>query len=103
MSKVQEINIILPDEIKDRLAKGEKLNIIDVREDKEVAEGMIPGAQHIPLGDLPDSHEKIQKTDEIIMVCRSGARSGRACEYLQHLGFKGMKNMAGGMLEWEKL
>lgn len=103
MSEELEINIIHPDEVKARLAKGEKLNIIDVREDDEVAEGMIPGALHIRLGDLPHSHEKLQKTDEIIMVCRSGRRSERACEYLQLLGFKGMKNMVGGMLEWETL
>jgi rhodanese-related sulfurtransferase len=99
----EDYAIILPDEVKERLSKGEELNIIDVREDEEVAAGMIPGAKHIRLGDLPFSHEKIQKTDEIIMVCRSGGRSGKACEYLQLLGFKGLKNMAGGMLEWETL
>jgi rhodanese-related sulfurtransferase len=100
---MDEIVLISPAEIKARLAKGEALNIIDVREDDEVVEGMIPGAQHIPLGDLPASLENIKKTDEIIMVCRSGARSGRAVEYLQLLGMKGLKNMSGGMLEWHQL
>jgi len=95
------VDTILPSEIKERLARGEQLNIVDVREDDEVAAGMIPGAKHIPLGQLPDRHEEIAKTDEIILVCRSGNRSGRAFGYLDSLGYKGLKNMTGGMLEWE--
>lgn len=94
---------ISPKEIKERLEKGEKLNIIDVREAEEVALGMMPGAKHLPLGDIPFRHQEIPKTEEIIMVCRSGNRSGKACEYLESLGFKGLKNMIGGMLDWEKL
>lgn len=97
------LNEILPSEVKQRLEQGEELNIIDVREDEEVAEGMIPGAKHIPLGQLPFKHESIEKTDEIIMVCRSGQRSGKAVEYLELLGYKGAKNMIGGMLEWNNL
>jgi len=95
--------IITPSEVKERLSKGEKLTLIDVREAEEVQEGMIPGAKHIPLGELPYRYQEIDTTGEIIMVCRSGARSGRACEYLEHLGLKGLKNMTGGMLEWETL
>ncbi len=94
---------ILPIEVKERLAKGEQLTIIDVREDEEVAAGMIPGAQHIPLGTLPFRHGEIPEKDEIIVVCRSGNRSGRAYDYLQSLGYHGLKNMTGGMLEWDKL
>lgn len=93
---------ILPSELKQRLLNGEQLTIIDVREDEEVAAGMIPGAVHIPLGELPERHDQIQQADEIILVCRSGNRSGKAFGYLESLGFKGLKNMSGGMLEWEK-
>ncbi|MBP1996500.1 rhodanese-like domain-containing protein [Paenibacillus eucommiae] len=95
------MELILPQEIKDRLAKGEELTIVDVREDDEVAAGMIAGAQHIPLGELPDRHTEIkQNGEEIILVCRSGNRSGKALNYLESLGYKGLKNMTGGMLEW---
>lgn len=94
------MDTITPSEIKKRLNSGEPLNIVDVREDEEVAAGMIPGAKHIPLGELPDRHGEIQKTDEIILVCRSGNRSARALGYLESLGYKGLKNMTGGMLEW---
>lgn len=97
------MNTILPQEVKKRLENGEKLNIIDVREDEEVANGMIPGAKHIPLGFLPDRYSEIDRTGEVIMVCRSGNRSGKACDYLEALGFTNMVNMSGGMLEWDKL
>ncbi|WNR46527.1 rhodanese-like domain-containing protein [Paenibacillus roseipurpureus] len=92
---------ILPTEIKARLAQGEKLTIVDVREDEEVAEGMITGAIHIPLGQIPERLSEIPKHDEVILVCRSGNRSSRALGYLEANGFKGLKNMTGGMLAWE--
>lgn len=97
------MDTITPQEVRERLNNGESLNIIDVREDEEVAKGMIPGAQHIRLGDLPERLNDIKQTGEIILVCRSGGRSGRACEYLEHMGFSGLKNMVGGMLKWNEL
>lgn len=97
---MQETQWITVDEVRQRLERGEALNLIDVREAEEVAEGMIPGAKHIPLGDLPDRLQEIEQNGEIIMVCRSGNRSGRACEYLESLGIKGVRNMTGGMLAY---
>ncbi|MDF2926850.1 MAG: sulfurtransferase [Paenibacillaceae bacterium] len=91
---------IMPDEIRGRLERGEALNIVDVREAEEVAEGMIPGARHIPLGELPVRLHEIERSGEIILVCRSGNRSGRAGEYLAELGVDGLKNMYGGMLAY---
>ncbi|UKS30087.1 rhodanese-like domain-containing protein [Paenibacillus sp. HWE-109] len=95
------MDTILPSEIKERLRSGDKLTIIDVREDEEVAAGMIPSAIHIPLGQLPERLAEIPKTEEVILVCRSGARSGRALGFLESQGYQGLKNMTGGMLEWE--
>ncbi|WP_409341146.1 rhodanese-like domain-containing protein [Paenibacillus sp. MBLB4367] len=95
------IGTITPTELKARLEKGEALTMIDVREDEEVAAGMIPGAKHIPLGQLPLRHGEIPQSGEIIMICRSGNRSGKACDFLQQQGFAGLKNMTGGMLDWE--
>ena len=91
---------ILPNEIKVRLAQGEKLILVDVREDDEVAAGMIKGAIHIPLGEIPTRHSEIPKAEEVILVCRSGNRSGKALAYLESIGYKGLKNMTGGMLDW---
>jgi len=94
---------ITPAEVKARLANGEKLDIVDVREDEEVAQGMIPGALHIPLMQLPERLSDIPQNGETILVCRSGNRSSRALEYLEAQGVKNLKNMTGGMLEWESL
>ncbi|KQX64620.1 MULTISPECIES: rhodanese-like domain-containing protein [unclassified Paenibacillus] len=95
------MDTILPSEIKERLDRGEQLAIVDVREDEEVAAGIIRGAKHIPLAQLPDRLSEIPQVEELILVCRSGNRSGRAISFLEAQGYKGLKNMTGGMLEWE--
>ncbi|MGP4042009.1 rhodanese-like domain-containing protein [Gracilibacillus sp. D59] len=87
-------------ELATKLKNGEKLNIIDVREDDEVAQGIIPGAKHIRLGEIPNRIEEFNKDEHYYMVCRSGARSGRATEYLEANGIEAT-NMEGGMLAWE--
>ncbi|RAL24214.1 rhodanese-like domain-containing protein [Thermoflavimicrobium daqui] len=96
----KSIPTISPQEVERQLQKGEKLNIIDVREDSEVTEGKIPEAKHVALGTLPDQLHELDSHNEYIMVCRSGVRSERACEFLLEHGFK-VKNMVGGMLAWK--
>lgn len=96
-SKVAEI---LPKEVSEKVRQGNAHSTIDVREHEEVAQGKIPGAYHIPLGELEDRLKEIDKDKEHFMVCRSGSRSGMAAEFLQDKGYK-VKNMVGGMLNWE--
>jgi len=96
---VEEIKTITPEELKNKLEQGEKLELVDVREDHEVAQGMIPGAKHIRMGDIPANLEYFDKEKEYIFICRSSARSGNVCYYLQEQGYK-VRNMSGGMLEW---
>lgn len=92
---------IHPVDVAERLKQGEKLNIVDVRDDAEVAMGMIPGAKHIPLHQLAERYKEIDPASETIMVCRSGNRSGVACEFLQTMGYANMINMLGGMSAWQ--
>lgn len=87
-------------EVLEKLNNGEKLNMIDVREADEVAHGMVPGAKHIPLGDIPNRLDEIDKDHQYVMICRSGGRSGNACNFLSEQGYDVM-NMTGGMLYWE--
>ena len=94
------MNTIEPEILYRRLENNEKLTIIDVREAEEVAAGMIPGAIHIPMGEIPERHNEIDRSSEIILVCRSGVRSSKVYEYLESLGFTNLKNMTGGMLNW---
>jgi len=90
------------EELKERMDKRENLNLIDVREEHEFDEFNI-GAKLIPLGELPDRLEEIEawKDQEILIHCRSGARSGRAKEYLASEGFTNVRNVLGGMLAWQ--
>ncbi|MCP8970203.1 rhodanese-like domain-containing protein [Ectobacillus ponti] len=87
-------------ELEAKLAAGEALNLIDVRETDEVAAGKIPGAVNIPLGLVEFRMHELDKNKEYIMICRSGGRSGRATELLESHGYK-VINMTGGMLAWE--
>ncbi|MFC5703494.1 rhodanese-like domain-containing protein [Cohnella faecalis] len=94
---------ITSEELKARLDAGENIRLIDVREAEEVAHGIIPGAEHIPLGQVPQRLDDIPREEEVIFICRSGYRSGQACEYLTMLGFKQPVNLTGGMLAWAQL
>jgi rhodanese-related sulfurtransferase len=84
----------------EELLKNDQPNIIDVREDDEVAAGKIPTAKHIPLGSIESRMNELDKSKEYIMVCRSGGRSGRAAQLLESQGFN-VINMSVGMLAWE--
>ncbi|WP_058308796.1 rhodanese-like domain-containing protein [Gracilibacillus massiliensis] len=87
-------------ELQNLVEANNELNIIDVREVDEVATGKIKGAVNIPLGLLEFRKQELNKSEEYIMVCRSGGRSGQATKYLEGQGFN-VTNMTGGMLSWE--
>lgn len=91
---------ISPKEVEQMLSDGADINIIDVREAEEVAEGKIPGAVNIPLGLIEFRKQDLDRSKEYVLVCRSGGRSGRAAEYLEGQGYQ-VVNMTGGMLAWE--
>lgn len=73
--------------------------IVDVRENEEAAEGMIPGAIHIPLGELSARAGELERERPVVTVCRSGERSARAAEELEAAGFE-VDTMSGGMIAW---
>jgi len=87
------------DEVVQRLKQGEQLAIVDVRELDEWQSGHIPGIKHIPLSEFVERVGEIDNKQETIIVCRSGGRSGRACEYLAQFGYN-VVNMLGGMESW---
>lgn len=92
------------EELKKRMDDGEKLNILDVREDIENAEFNI-GGTHFRLRRIQDmAIEDIEhlKDEEVICYCRSGQRSQMACLMLEHLGFTNTVNLTGGILEWQE-
>jgi rhodanese-related sulfurtransferase len=88
-------------ELRERLEKGEKLNLIDVREPNEYADDNIGGTL-IPLGELPHRIDDLDgmQDEEVIVHCRSGARSARAQQFLEENGFINVRNLVGGMLAY---
>jgi len=75
---------------------------VDVREPEEWAEGHIPGALHIPLGDLARRAAEVPAEGRIITVCRGGVRSLEAVDILHAAGRRDVTSLAGGMLDWSK-
>jgi rhodanese-related sulfurtransferase len=73
--------------------------LLDVREDDEWAAGHVPGACHIPLGQLGARTAELPMDDEIYVICRSGMRSARASQALNGAGWRAV-NVAGGMQHW---
>lgn len=82
------------------LDANEDLNVIDVREDFEVENGTIPGAVHIPLGEIPNRVEELDASKPYILVCKGGVRSANACEFLADKGFD-VTNLEGGMMSYD--
>lgn len=78
---------------------GEKIQIIDVREDEEWAAGRIDGALHIPLVELPERLGELDASRIPVTVCRSGGRSARAHELLEAVG-RNPEDLEGGMHAW---
>lgn len=95
---------ITVEELKQRLDAGEEFNFLDVREEYEYEEDNL-GALLIPLGELPDRLEEIEgwKEQEVVVHCRSGARSGRAKAFLEAQGFANVRNVLGGIMAYNEL
>ena len=86
--------------LKQRLDAGEKLFVLDVREPNEYQINRIAGSTLIPLGELPRRYQELPKDREIIMQCKSGARSQRGLQFLRTVGFARIKNLRGGIIDW---
>lgn len=95
---------ITVEELKARLDRGEKINLIDVREPHEYEEANL-GGKLVPLGKIQtmqvDDLEDL-KDEEVIIHCRSGKRSAMACQVLDTMGFKDTYNVEGGILAWQE-
>ena len=90
---------ISPQQLAEQLKSGSDAQIVDVRESAEVAEGMIPGAKHVALGELAGRLKDLDKSRPVIAVCRSGRRSAAAVDQLTAAGFTAY-TVPGGMLDW---
>ncbi len=93
---------VTPAEVQQRLAAGEPLYILDVRDPHEWQEAHVAGATLIPLGGLAGRLAELPRDRPIITFCRSGNRSGVAANLLREAGFAQVQNLAGGIIAWVK-
>lgn len=84
----------------EQLAKSGKARLIDVRTDEEVAEGMIPGAEHIALDKFDPAKLDLSDGREPILYCRSGRRSEQAAEKLSKFTGEPTRHLKGGIVAW---
>src|ERR687886_2906048 len=88
-------------ELKERLDRGDDIQIIDVREPNEYAYARIPNSIHIPLAQVVGRMSEIDPQRETVVHCKMGGRSARAIDALQRSGFKGkLVNLKGGIIGW---
>jgi sulfur-carrier protein adenylyltransferase/sulfurtransferase len=98
-NRIPEISVT---ELKDKLDNGEQVNVLDVRENHEyevanLGDGV---ARLIPLGELPDHIDELDKSENFAIHCKTGARSARAVQLLQEAGFENVYNVKGGITAW---
>ena len=87
-----------------QLEKDSNAVVLDVRTDAEVADGIIANAIHIDIykgQEFVSEIEALDKNKNYYVYCRSGNRSGQACNIMEQLGFDNAYNLEGGILEWE--
>src|SRR5690606_34958370 len=91
-------------ELKAKMDNNENFVLVDVREPYEYEEANIGGIL-IPLGEIPEHLDEFDEWQdkEIVLMCRSGKRSGQALQYLQSEGFNNLYNLEGGILAWQEM
>jgi len=102
---------ITVEELKEKMDQGKSILLIDVREDEEVQQGVIPGAKHLAMSGLPDNLEEF--VDQIkgfegdcVLYCKAGARSEKVAQFIESeaakdLNLRELSNLLGGYLDWE--
>ena|SRR5687768_15075181 len=91
---------ITPQTLKEKLKTDKPPLIIDVREPHEYRFCHIEGAQLMPLGDIEDWAQELDREAEIVLQCHTGVRSAHATAYLKSLGFQQVTNLRGGIDAW---
>jgi sulfur-carrier protein adenylyltransferase/sulfurtransferase len=98
--RMTAVHEITPTRLAERLARGDDVDLIDVREPFEVEIASLPAARLIPLGTIPAMLDSLQRDRDIVVMCRSGGRSAEAARLLQAAGFSRVSSLSGGLLRW---
>ncbi len=100
-----EISEVTPEEVDERLRRGDRFLLLDVRENEEVEHGIVPGAHHVTRGHLESRVEDVlpDKGAEVVVYCAGGVRSAFATKTLEELGYGNVSSMSGGFTRWKDL
>ncbi|RDH88788.1 MAG: sulfurtransferase [endosymbiont of Seepiophila jonesi] len=96
---VQEID---SSDLQARISAGDDFYLLDIRSAGEVAQGMLPDSDHMPMHVIPLRMDELPRDKDVILYCHSGARSYHACAYLIQQGFENVVNLRGGILGWAR-
>ena len=89
-------------DLQNRIAEGDDFILLDIRSAGELAQGVLPDAEHLPMHLIPLRMSELPKDKDVILYCHSGARSYHACAYLAQQGYENAINLRGGILNWAR-
>ncbi len=96
------VNEIEAAELKARIDAGDDVALIDIRSDAELAQGVLPGSEHLAMHLIPLRMHELPKDKDVVLYCRSGARSYHACNFLGQQGVRNVINLRGGIIAWAR-
>lgn len=96
------VNEIDSESLSKRLGDGEDVLLVDIRTPAEMAQGIIPDSLLLPMHLIPIRMSELPKDKDVVLYCRSGARSYQACAYMMQQGHERMLNLRGGILAWAR-
>ena len=96
------VNEISAEQLKARLDQGDDIQLLDIRSDPEVQQGIVPRSQHLPMHLIPLKLLDLPRDKDVVLYCRSGARSFHACAFLMQQGVRNVINLRGGILDWAR-
>ena len=97
-----QIKEIDSSELKNRLDAGEDIVLLDIRSEAELRQGILPDSEHLPMHLIPLKIQDLPKDKDVVLYCRSGARSYHACAFLAQQGVENVINLRGGILAWAR-
>lgn len=96
------VNEIDSESLSKRLEDGEDVLLVDIRTPAEMAQGIIPDSLMLPMHLIPIRMSELPKDKDVVLYCRSGARSYQACAYMMQQGHARAINLRGGIIAWAR-
>lgn len=99
MSTIQEIDA---NTLIEWLQDDREFRLIDVRSEAEIAQGIIPKGEALPLHTVPMRAGELESAERVVFYCRTGARSAQACMFMAQRGHGDVYNLRGGIVDWAR-